>query len=116
VHFISDSVVEESRHVAPNEIDWRHPAHFRSVRLPKSTKELAAALLGRFWVRSHRLGVFSLPKVRSAELVGTCKNRLAGVRVDDVTVEGAAAGHLVGMTPEVAQLGAFARDDEHCWS
>ena len=116
VHFVRDRVVEEPRHVATNEIDRRHPAYFRSVRLPKSTKELATALFRRVWVGCHSLGMLRLSKVRPAELVRGSQNRLASVGVDDVPVAGATAWYLVSMSPEVAQLGAFAGDDEHCRS
>src|SRR5689334_18403493 len=56
--------------------------------------------------------MFCLPKVWPTELVGAGQNRLARVRVDDIPVEGAAAGNLVRMPPEVAQLGPFAGDNE----
>ena len=115
VNFIGDGVVEEAVHVPADEVDRCKAPNLLSICLPKRAVERPAGMICSFPLAQHFAELHLLEVHCQQAFAVTAKvDRRPTVRIDDAALITAAAGNLVGVPPEVPELGAVSTDHEKC--
>jgi hypothetical protein len=110
MNLVRNPVIEKSVQIAADELDRRHAGNLFPICLPQRTKECLAGVTG---LGSDSFRVFRLLEVCSAQLIFACYHGPTGVGIHYVPKEWTTPGDLVGMPPEIAQLGPLSRNHEY---
>ena len=115
VNFIRDGVIEEPVHVPADEVDGCKAANLLPICLPKRAVERPAGVICSFPLAQHFAELHLLEVHRQQAFAIFSKvNRRPAVRIDDAALITPAPGDLVGVPPEVPELGAVPADNEQC--
>src|SRR5882672_9337822 len=101
MNFVTNCVVEPSRHVAPDELNRGHAANLVGIGLPEWTVEWPAGFVAS---RFDGLRDFELLKLGRGQSAIIHNHGHSRVGVNNTAHVRARPRYVVSMTPEVAQL------------
>src|SRR6266567_6854033 len=106
---VADRVVKPSRHVAPDEFDWRHAANFIRIGLPERAVERPTRLP---FPAVDCLGKFGPPEIGGCQSTAVRDHGCSRVGVHYAAEVSPGTRNVVSMPPEVAKLCPLASYDE----
>ena len=102
-------------HVTADEVDGCKASNLVAICLPKRTVERPTGMIGSLALTQYFAELHLFEVHRQQALAFTAEvDRAPAVRINHAALITPAAGNLVGMPPEIPELGSVPSDHEYC--